>query len=307
MISPSWNRFFQTAQRITNESKSLLYSLVRMVVASQDIKNKSMISSFKDEIVTIAKRDHNSVAVSILTMDRNLGLIRYYGILPYFTQLLQRQQQRRSFSGNGDNNTKEVLETISTKGSRNNDNNSGISSSSTTNTPPQQQTPSRAKIAFMITSAQKVALIEKLGYDLSQVKKMKPIEALMAIENNISPGNDETIAKLVKENEELLKEEAMRKKQELSTKQTGFSSSYFAHGWYEVIQESKTNDGQELFSSSTTTVIALYPTEEEALQCVKIKEEFAVQNNKNSNDGNTITGSSNNITTSYYVRKKVGQ
>jgi hypothetical protein len=157
---------------------------------------------------------------------------------------------------------------------------------------------------------------------------MKPLEALLALEHNITPGNEEVITKLVEENEALLREEAIRKKEEITSTiatmhsnstSTMSSSDHFTQGWYEVIQESIVNtitthtiDGQE--QSSSTTVIALYPTEEEALSCVTIKEELLALRNEtkksthtsgsDTSRTNTTPTSSSISTTRFYIRKK---
>jgi hypothetical protein len=314
--------FPRRAQQLAKESKSLMYALTRIAVASFTNRNnnynssRSLISLWKDELVTIAKRDQNSIALSLLSIDQTVGLLRYHGILPYVSKLLL---QHRWFSLPSNSSTTQ---------------NESIQPSSTTNSLQQKTPPPKAKIAFMITSSQKLALIEKLGYDIGQIKKMKPLEALLALEHNVTPGNEEVIAKLVEENEALLREEAIRKKEEITSRITtvhttssSSSSDHFTQGWYEVIQESIGNtnttltiDGQEQ-SSSSTTVIALYPTEEEALSCVTIKEELLALRTRNktkksthtsgsdtsSIEATTTTSSSSISTTRFYIRKKQKQ
>mmetsp|Transcript_21833 Transcript_21833/g.31322 ORF Transcript_21833/g.31322 Transcript_21833/m.31322 type:complete len:322 (+) Transcript_21833:56-1021(+) len=287
-------RFVEAARMISNDTKSLIYALAEKRITSMPL--------LRDELVTHAKRDHNSVALSFLNMDRSIGLIRYHGLVPYCKQyilpaLFHSNRNSSSLSKDDDGRISAPV-------------------SPTRFETVQTQNNNKAKVAFMITSSQKITLIESLGYDISQVKEMKPIEALIALEHKILPGNDETIARLVTENEELLKAENEEKERRMAqetekSNSTGAigndasvsensdslnrnnaeashqgnpgalkgggnhhnqAGSFFGNDWYEVLKESKTEDGQ-----TSATVIALYPTEEEALLCVAIKEEFAIR------------------------------
>ena len=290
-------RFVEKAGMISKETRSLIYALAEKRITSMPL--------LRDELVTHAKRDHNSVALSFLNMDRNIGLIRYHGLLSYSKQYIL----PALFHSNRNSSSL----------SRDDDGRISAPVSPTRFETGQTQNNNKAKVAFMITSSQKITLIESLGYDVSQVKEMKPIEALIALEHKILPGNDETIARLVAENEEFLKAEneekqrRMAQETERSTTTETISNDapvavnfdslnkhnaeashqsnlgalnggdshrnqagyFFGNDWYEVLQESKTEDGQ-----TSATVIALYSTEEEAMLCVAIKEEFATRTTK---------------------------
>lgn len=127
----------------------------------------------------------NTVATSVLLAEKELAVFKYYGvsaytrdrILPYFNGLINKSLS----SSQNDNYT--------TRDSSN------------------RRT---AKVAFMITKDQRKALNVELGYSEDQIKKLKPMEALLILEHRVPPNDMKSnISTLIKSQEQqpvLLKE-----------------------------------------------------------------------------------------------------
>eukprot|EP00978_Attheya_sp_CCMP212_P047201 scaffold421259_cov45-Attheya_sp.AAC.7 len=75
----------------------------------------------------------------------------------------------------------------------------------------------QARVAFMITAAQKQVLQTKLGYQVTEIKQMTPLEALLIVENQISKHETykEVVQALVEENKELERQAALEHEEEL--------------------------------------------------------------------------------------------
>jgi len=165
--------------------------------------------SFKPSLLDQA-RQSNSVAYSLLRMDRQIGVVRYYGIMGYFRQ----QWQARFTSSLPPSTTSED----------NNDGNVPVSSPTSTasgaaNTASE---PTKARIAFMITASMKSELIEKLGYDMDQhIKKMTPLQASLILHRRITAEEmEEELPSAEEEYQKQLEEDAVRQQKEAEAQET---------------------------------------------------------------------------------------
>ena len=103
-------------------------------------------------------RESNSVANSILQMDKQIGLVRYYGVMGYFREQLK----------------KKTPVTTTTQAFKSTD-----------------VAPSTARIAFMITEKMKQELRETLGYENEEIKQMTPLQASLILHHQIKPESKE--------------------------------------------------------------------------------------------------------------------
>lgn len=126
-------------------------------------------------------RQSNSVATSLLHVDKEVGLVKYYGLSRYVKQRLQSTSALTA--SNEDDSAK-------TSGGGNS-----------------------AKIAFMVTASMKQDLSGRLGYDEEQVKAMTPLQASLILNENIKP--QEMDAKLPIAEQEY---EAQRQNEEVETR-----------------------------------------------------------------------------------------
>lgn len=141
-MSP-WAKQFS---RVGRES----YQLARAVVQNR---------SFKSVLLDHA-RQSNTVANSLLQVDKQVGLVKYYGLSGYLKQRLQ---------------STSVIPTTSTDITANTIASSDTSSSSS------------ARVAFMVTARMKQELNGRLGYDADQIRKMTPLQASLILNESIKP------------------------------------------------------------------------------------------------------------------------
>lgn len=152
--------------------------------------------SFKPVLLDQA-RQSNSVAHSLLQIDRQIGLVKYYGILCYFKQ----QWQARFSSSLPPSTTPTTSD--------------GKSSYSTTSETSSAGDPIKARIAFMITGSMKQELNEQLGYDLEEdIKKMTPLQASLILHYRITADEMEEKLPLVEaEYEKKIEDDAFMQQQ----------------------------------------------------------------------------------------------
>jgi len=103
-------------------------------------------------------RQSNSVATGILHVDKEVGLVRYYGVSGY---LKQRFQSTSALTTSEDSSST-----------------SGDGTTTTTAT---------AKVAFMVTTSMKQELADRLGYNEDQIKAMTPVQASLILNESIAP------------------------------------------------------------------------------------------------------------------------
>ncbi|OEU10763.1 hypothetical protein FRACYDRAFT_246630 [Fragilariopsis cylindrus CCMP1102] len=93
-------------------------------------------------------------------------------------QQYQQQQQQQQLSSSTSSSSSSPSSLADKNNNMNNDTNTNSDNNDSTNT---------AKIAFMITSAMKRNLIERLGYSLDTIKAMKPQQASLVLHHRIDP------------------------------------------------------------------------------------------------------------------------
>lgn len=163
-----WNR----TQRFGSDSVLLVSKLARSRSPSRDV------------LISQAKKA-NTLATSLLRVEREANLIRYHGFLGYFRNV-NAVTQKFGFSSSSE----------SLKGDQ------------TTPTP----APSKnvARVAFMITTSQRLELSERLGFTPDQIKALKPIEATLILDHSLLPVDVQTkLPSLVKDHQASLVEQKM--------------------------------------------------------------------------------------------------
>ena len=231
----------------------------------------------------------NGVATSFLKLDREVGLYKYFGLIGYL---------REKQIGASNPLTRRLLSYGSTNGGdgdpcgkkKNNKN--------------------AAKVAFMITSNQRLELSERLGYQSDDIKKLKPVEASLLLANNVTPDEkDAKLGGLIQEyNEELSRQHQQAKLEaeklqldeqlqswspEMTETETTADEQQKTLLLDEVKQAAmeeaeNTDEGtgtgsakmwyevvETKVSDGSNIPVALYQDEEEAKLCLELKEGFA--------------------------------
>ena len=193
-------------------------------------------------LIRLVRRDgdgSNSVAAAALRLDREVGLVRYHGPGPYLRDRYRRLVTPRPWSGvlsGGEGSTPLWLRRVMYGTSRSSADDTSVggdsgsptdfSGSSGGGAGRGHGTPNvdsegrisdgagdgdqkkRARVAFMITSSQRLELRTALGYEPADIKRLKPLEALLVLEHGLRPGSDDDLRSLVRDNEELQRTEA---------------------------------------------------------------------------------------------------
>jgi hypothetical protein len=107
-----------------------------------------------------AFREANTVATGLLKVDKEVGLVKYYGLSGYLKQRFQSTTTARG--------------------------------ESSPDTDPVASSPVGAKIAFMVTASMKQELSERLGYGIDQIKTLTPLQASLILNESIQPDEIET-------------------------------------------------------------------------------------------------------------------
>ncbi|VEU41954.1 unnamed protein product [Pseudo-nitzschia multistriata] len=130
---------------------------------------------------------NNSVAISLLKIDKEMGLVKYWGLAEYM------RQKQDSF----------VLPSILSSNSNSSLPENPDSKVSVTDSPgtgaaiSTHSASSGAKVAFMITSPMKHDLINNLGYETNIIKGMTPQQASLVLHHRVLPESyDDCISKL---------------------------------------------------------------------------------------------------------------
>lgn len=215
----------QSTMRVGRES----WQLLRSVTTHRG-------HSWRNTLVTAAQSQGNQTAARLLHVDKEIGLLRYYGLMGY---LREKQWIQRN------SNTTMRLKSTETD-------------------------PSKPKIAFMITSAMRKDLMEELAYHETQIKQMTPLEASLILEHRVTPPEkDERLPLLIYQYETEMeaqankqRERARMEQEQLNAEDTSqhqpLSNETTVQGtlWYEVVE---TND-----QDGSSTVVGLYSNQAEA-------------------------------------------
>jgi len=251
-------------QRIGSDSLFLMSKLAKSPNSSRDI----LLSQ---------AREANLAATSFLRMEREINLMRYHGFRGYLRErsilpINLFSSQRLSFGSTP------PQDNIETKRSQ----------------------PTTARVAFMITSAQRVTLSKDLGYTTQQIKLMKPIEASLILEHKLQPSDMPSMLPGLVLNYHSALSATQTRVDEVPEKPPDAPPSTKAQApqytsedkadeeppmlslpiltapaeteentrlWYEVVQ----------IRSDTTDTIGLYPDESEAELCLETKEHLAAK------------------------------
>ena len=189
-------RFASKTRLVASDSWNLASILVKV--------KPTCIPSTRAALMQCARSDNgNVVAESALRLDREVGLMRYHGLGGYLTAKGGVRALLPSSSSGGGHGREARPSSPDTD--------SGISTSDSTTS---SSSPKKARVAFMITAAQRQQLSTKLGYTAGDIRRLKPLEALLILEHCIKPGSDEEVMRLVKKNEEMERQEAERAEME---------------------------------------------------------------------------------------------
>ena len=173
--------------------------LVKRVFLSKPVGNLTVYKQKTKQLLLDQSRPSaspNLAAVKLLHLDKEFGLLKYYGIQEY---------ARRWMKSRSSSVAQSAQQKVGVGGT------SSIKSNDNTNV---------ARVAFMITSEQRQKLSANLGYSKEDIRSFKPIEALLLIENNVpktlSSGNEDDVQynfrdklkELVDANEKLIARQA---------------------------------------------------------------------------------------------------
>lgn len=160
-LSNRWNMVWQRSQKIGTDSLLLLSELARSPLASR-------------EILLRQAHQANAVATSFLRMEREINLVRYHGIVGYLRE--------KSVLRNHDWLQSLPFQSSQTTPHTTHDQNIENNTSAT-----MRYSSTKARVAFMITAAQRALLVNDLGYSQEQIKQLKPLEASLILEHSIVP------------------------------------------------------------------------------------------------------------------------
>ena len=104
-------------------------------------------------------RQSNSAAVSLLKVDKQIGLIQYHGLSGYLKQRFQSTRFQSTL----------------------------LSEEAAKNNPAESSTNKGARVAFMVTTAMRTELKDRLGYDADQIKQLTPMQVSLILHHNVTP------------------------------------------------------------------------------------------------------------------------
>lgn len=226
-------------------------------------------SSIRNTLIAQA-RAHNQTAIQLLHADKQLSLIRYYGITNYL------REHRQGSSKDGAGLT-------------------AVAGDETKKT-------NVARIAFMVTALQKEQLAQ-LGYHELDIKRLKPLEANLLLEHNVTPDQAEAkLPTLLREYEEMERQEQEKRRLQMAMEQeqqreeegqqtihkTASSSSHSSSSIYAVSSSRSSNEMKasrettrtwfevvEVAKDGDRAVIGLYTSLEEAQLGLDTLQHFA--------------------------------
>ena len=161
----------------------------------------STVPSARSVLMGLARgqRPPNSVAASLLRADRELGLVRYHGLYGYVERaggvrslLLRLPPPPGAGAGAGADPGRDGRGGGGDGGGAAEGDGEGRT---------------KARVAFMITAAQRSELSAGLGYGDDEIRKLRPLEALLILQHQVGPGNEAKVRRLVEDNDELQRRE----------------------------------------------------------------------------------------------------
>jgi len=176
------------------------------------VQQRQTNNTYKDVLLAEARKvtEPNTVAISLLRIEKQYNLLHYHGIQEYWKQFVSPSFfYTPTLESSSSNSTGIPLKSAVTELSF--DGGSATLSSS-----------KKAKVAFMITSAQRAQLSSPpLNYTKERIRKMTPTEALLILEYSIVPMDaektgDSRLEIIMKENEEFQRLEMLEAMKESS-------------------------------------------------------------------------------------------
>jgi hypothetical protein len=168
------------------------------------LPNTPVAETIKSVLLREARRETtpNALAISLLKVDKEVGLIKYWGLAEY---LRQNQQFFSLTSLSSRLFSRRAIATEKT-----------INDGDATPAPGEASVPrqhaSVAKVAFMITSSMKRELADGLGYSASVMKTMTPQQASLVLHHNLVP---EAYEEQISELEKSFEEEKLRQQEQM--------------------------------------------------------------------------------------------
>ena len=265
----------------TNKYMTDGISLIQILGHNQlsSLKSNKSIQTTRDILIHQSKQKQNKVAISILHLQREMNNIQYHGLTSYIRQTFPHWVPNLSRSFITDNKIS---------------NSNLIKMTNVTKMANQTKV---AKVAFMITSKQRLELME-LGYTTKQIKSLIPMEANLILHHQLLPSSNfkEELKQLVDQYEKQQKEmnqvaitqnhsnmeivddlpKTLPKKLSVDSMESEINNDENIK-WFEVVETiSNKSDTQNC------SVIGLYKTENEAIECCNIKESMHDKAKKNS-------------------------
>jgi hypothetical protein len=239
--SSRWTMLWNMSRKIGSDSVVLITKLAKSPSSSRDI-------------LASQARASNSLATALLQMEKEVGLFRYHGFSGYFGPHVTTFRRRLGFASS-ENNGSDDDRSIKPK--------------------------TGARVAFMITSAQRTSLSEELGYTEDDIRKMKPVEAFVILEHKLPPGDMKTkLPALVDEYHASLSKPSPTPTEPIVGQQTPQENNFpagqlqvdqGARSWYAVVE----------IKPNSTETIGLYQEEAEAKLCLETKEHLEAKHNPN--------------------------
>ena len=202
------SRWTQSISRASHNGMALskaVYGAMQRGKGAPSTASETIKSVLLDE----ARREPlpNTLAISILKIDKEVGLVRYWGLAEYL-----KQNQAFSFASLSSklfSGKVSPVTDIDDDGNKHNNNNKNDDDDDSSADGGSGASPrlkhGAARVAFMITSSMKRDLIDGLGYQASVVKGMTPKQASIVLHHRVSPDSySETIPGLEKALEEEL-------------------------------------------------------------------------------------------------------
>mmetsp|Transcript_14331 Transcript_14331/g.22374 ORF Transcript_14331/g.22374 Transcript_14331/m.22374 type:complete len:397 (-) Transcript_14331:224-1414(-) len=168
----SLNRWAQALMTRTRVWTGDGYNLIRAVVHQQNNNGNDI----RTILVTQARDHSNTMAISLLKVNQQIGLLQYHGFIGYCKQSPMANVVQRFLNGTGGNPSIQANENNGSKKEK----------PLTNNKTAKITTMTRARVAFMITTTQKDELKHRLGYDVAEIKKLSPLKASLILQHDIS-------------------------------------------------------------------------------------------------------------------------
>ena len=169
--SNTMRRIFQEATHLTHQFyRHRPTSIIQTRQILQQTVNGASGTSATSNITS------NSLAMTLLKVDKEIVYMKYEGLSQYFTKRFQDSTMKRKMF-----NPLPTADTCSTGATTTATASTSSSTNRSTSTSTSNQR--KARIAFMITKQQKQILAQRFHYTPTMIKTLKPTEALLIIEN----------------------------------------------------------------------------------------------------------------------------